>query len=152
MAAVELLCHLAGIDPCKFSKEENMLLEAELFSRISENLMGIFKEQYQEYFRLMKLTCEKENAMLDANFAYLIIKDILSTEEYTLAGIAKYADTHEDVITEIIAQCDIKPSASVLRRLIELHRSVRPELYDAIIKKIIAEYLVMAQKQKAKRE
>lgn len=143
MAAVELLCHLAGVDSGKFSRKENILLEALLFTFISEKLMTVFKEKYQDYFCLMKLTHEKENSMLETNFACCILKDILSTEEYTLAGIANYADTHEDVLQEILTRSNTSPSATVLRRLIELHRSVRRDLYDGIIQKMIMEHLAL---------
>src|SRR5438132_9599080 len=68
MAATQLLCHLVGIDPSKLSREEILILEAELFARICEELNEIFRNQHRDYFHLMKLTIEKENAMLEANF------------------------------------------------------------------------------------
>jgi len=144
MAATELLCHLVGVDPSKLSREEILILEAELFARICEELREIFREQYRDYFRLMKFTVEKENAMLEANFVRLVIKDILSTEEYNLSGVAYYADTHEDVIHEVVDGRNTNPSATLLRRCIDLHRSVRRDLYHAIMKKIAMEYLAVA--------
>jgi len=110
MAATELLCHLVGVDPSKLSREEILILEAELFARICEELREIFREQYRDYFRLMKFTVEKENAMLEANFVRLVIKDILSTEEYNLSGVAYYADTHEDVIHEVVDGVECRSS------------------------------------------
>ncbi|MBA3660150.1 MAG: hypothetical protein H0W64_00300 [Gammaproteobacteria bacterium] len=80
--------------------------------------------------------------MLENDFARLITNDILSTEEYNLKGIARYSDTPEDVIQEVIDGRNIRPSATFLWRIIELHRSVRRELYDAIIRKIINSNLV----------
>lgn len=144
MAAMELLCRLIEINPSKFSREELMLVEAELFTRICEELKEIFRKQHSDYFRLMKFTIEKENLMLETNFVRLIIKDILSTKEYNSQGIARYADTHEDVIQEVIDGRNHNPSAMLLRRIIDLHRTVRRELYHSIVKKITTEYLAVA--------
>lgn len=60
MAAMELLCHLVGVNPSKLSKEEMMVVEAELFIRLCEELKEVFRKQYEDYFRLMKFTIEKE--------------------------------------------------------------------------------------------
>ena len=136
MSAVEPLCKLIGISTNKLTREENILLEADLFVRICEELKEIFRKQFKDYFRIMKFNQKKENAMLEANFARLIIQDILSTEEYNLNGIAHYADTYEDVVEEVVNGRNISPTAIFIRRIIELHRSVRRDLYNAIIKKI----------------
>lgn len=141
MSATEPLCRLLGISTSMFTREENILLEAELFTRICEELKEIFREQHRDYFRLMKFTIEKENAMLEANFVRLIIKDILSTEEYNPSGVAYYTNTHEDVIHEVVDGRNTNPSATLLRRSIDLHRSVRRDLYDALMKKIAMKYL-----------
>lgn len=144
MAAMELLCHSMGIKVTGFSKEELLLLEAEVFVRICEELKELYREQYQDYFRLMKFTINMENTMLESNFLRLILEDILSTKEYNLCGIACYLDTHEDVLEEVIKGRNTFPSAILLRRSIDLHRSVRRELYQSIGKKIVAEYLAMS--------
>src|SRR5258706_15604165 len=98
MSAIEPLCRLMKINSSVLSYEENFLLELELFARICEELKEIFREQYRDYFRLMKFTLEKENHMIETRFIQLIIKDILSTNEYNLKGIAYYTDTFEDVV------------------------------------------------------
>lgn len=140
MPAMEPLCYLAAIKSSRLTKKENLFLEAELFTRICEELKGIFREQHRDYFRLMKFTIDKETTMLETCFVRLIIRDILSTEEYTLEGIARYTDTHEDVVEEIFSARNTNPSALFLRRLIELHRTIRRTLYLAIMKKITSEY------------
>lgn len=137
MAAIELLCHWGGINTSLLSKQEIILLEAEFFICICEQLKEIFRSRHKNYFRLMKFSIEKENAMLDNMFVCLVIKDIVSTEEYDLKGIANYTETHEDVIQEVIDGRNTNPSANLLRRSINLYRSVRRELYREIIKKII---------------
>jgi SMI1-KNR4 cell-wall len=143
MSATEPLYHLIVINPCKLTKEEIQLLEAELFVRICEELREFFSEQNKGYFRLMKFNIEQENDMLESKFVRFIIRDILSTEEYSLNGIAYYTNTHEDVVGEVLAGRNTNPSATFLRRVIELHRSVRRDLYNSIIKKITKQYLAM---------
>lgn len=144
MAAIELLCHLVDINPSNLSRNEIILLEAEFFRQLCEELKEIFRKQYKDYFRLMKLTIEMENTMLDNIFIRLLIKDILSTEDYNIKGVAQYTDTHEDVIQEVVDGRNTNPSARLLRRCIDLHRSVRRDLYRSIIKRIAMEYLVAA--------
>jgi len=136
MTAVIPLFQLMKIDISHLSKQELLILEAELFIHIYEELKEFFREQYKDYFRLMKLTKQMESSMLESNFVSSIVKDILSTQEYTLQGIAEYTDFHEDVVMDIIAGKNNCPSSIFLKRIIELHRSVRSELYKAIMKKI----------------
>ena len=144
MSAMKPLCHLIGINPNNFTKEENILIEAELLIRICEELKEYFRIQHKGYFRLLKLTVEMENVMLEENFIRFLMRDILSTEEYTTEGIANYADTHEDVVIEIVTGRNTNPSALTFRRAIELHRTVREGLYQMIIKKIATNYLQVA--------
>jgi len=142
MSAMQSWCYIVGIHPKNLTKEEILLLEAELFIRICAELKEQQRIQYKDYFRLMKFTVEMENAMLEANFLRLIIHDIIATEEYDLRGIAYYTNTHEDVVQEIASGCNTRPSAILLQRTIELHRSVRRDLYYAIMKKISSEYAI----------
>lgn len=147
MAAMEPLCRLIGIDPGCLTKEENYLLEAELLRSICSELREIFKIQYKDFFRFIKFSQKKENDMLERNFVGLVIKDILASGEYTLEGFAQYADTHEDVVHEVISGVNTNPSATLLRRVIDLHRVVRSDLYDEIIKKITTQYLDLVIKK-----
>jgi hypothetical protein len=128
----------------QLSKNERTFLEASFFSGICNELKNIFKKQHGEYFNLIKFTIEMENIMLDANFICLIIKDILSTNEYTIAGIAHYMNVHEDILHEIIIGLNTNPSAILLQRVIDLHRSVRPDLYREIINKITLDHAAVA--------
>lgn len=141
MPAMEPLCHLIGIHSKNFSKEEIKLLEAELFVKIHDELKEFFRKKYKDFFYLMKFTEKKEDAMLEKNVTKLILNDILSTEEYTLQGIARYTDTHEDIIHELASGLNTRPLAVCFRKVIELHRSVRHELYQEIAKKIVSQYL-----------
>lgn len=144
MAAIELLCHLIRINTSKFLKEEIFIIEAEIFSRLCEAIKEFFRKKYKDYFHLIKLTTEKEDAMLDNMFIRLVIEDILSTKEYSIQGIAYYTGMPEDVIQDVINGCNTNPSARLLRRSIDLHRLVRRELYQSIMKKIATDLLSVA--------
>jgi hypothetical protein len=141
MPATEPLCHLVGVSPAKLTKEENLILEIELFTRICEELKDSFKIRFKDYFRIMKCSAEMENAMVESVFVRCVINDILATEEYTLDGIACYTQTPEEVVYELAMGWNTSPSALLLRKIVELHRSVRRELYDAMMKKISATIL-----------
>ena len=140
MTAIEPLCSLLGINASHLAKEEYVLLETELFSRLCDELKERLKDEHQNYFQLMKWGVERESVMLETEFIRSIIQDILSTEEYTLTGIARYTDIPEDVLYEIVSGNHATLSAIFLRKIIDLHRSVRRELYQTMIKKIISEY------------
>ncbi|RDI48065.1 hypothetical protein [Aquicella lusitana] len=144
MSAIQPWCYLIGIHPKKLTKEESLLFEAEIFARICEEIKEVFRCEYKEFFRLMNFTIEMEEAMLEAGFLRLIINDILVTGEYDLKGIAYYANTHEDVVQEVIAGVNTNPSAAFLQKIIELHRSVRRDLYHVLMQKIVKEYHVAA--------
>lgn len=138
MSAIQPLCHLIGINSKKFSKKEYRLLEAEIFTRICEELKEIIRNQNKDYFCLMKLDLKKENIMVENILIKSIINDILSTEEYNLSGIAYYTDTPEEIIFEIASGRNKNPTLFLSTKIIiELHRSVRPNLYQEIIKKIL---------------
>ena len=140
MAAIKLFCTWMEVNLSNLSRGEVILLEADFFTRLCMELKEVFRKQNQEYFRLMKFSKHKENSMLEANFVRFIIEDTLSTGEYDMIGVAHYTDFHEDVIQEVIDGRNTNPSAALLRKSIDLHRSVRRELYSSIVKKISAEH------------
>lgn len=135
MARFEGVTHLLGIDLSRLSKEEKQLIEAEFLLFLCNELKSHFRSQFKDYFYLLRVSKELENSMLDADFVRLVIKDILQTDEYTLEGVARYTGIHEDVFYEVVSGLNVYPSAHMLQKTIELHRTVRPDLYRAIIKK-----------------
>ena len=143
MSAIEPLCHLVGVSPAKLTKEENLILEMELFVHICEELKESFNKKFKECFRAIKYSGEMERVMNEANFVRCVINDILLTEEYTLDGIAYYTQTPRDVVYELAIGSNASPSAMLLRKILELHRSVRRELYVVIMKKISAKIMMM---------
>ncbi len=140
MPAKEPLTQLLGIHSSSLSLQERIFLEADLFLHICQELKVIFTNQYKTYFKLIKSNVDAEHTMLDADFTRLIIKDILLTDEYTLDGIAHYANTHKDVVVDIALGHNSCPSVTFVQKVIALHRSVRPELYRSISKKFMVEY------------
>lgn len=132
MTAIEPFC--VGIN---IKKEESLILEADLFTRICEELKEYFRKQNAEYFKLMKFTLEMENAMLEENFLRFVINDILTTEAYSMDGIACYTNIPYDVIDEIVIGKNTNPSYYLVRKIIELHRSVRLDLYNWLLEKIL---------------
>ena len=139
MAATEPLCCIAGINPSKLSREESQLLEAELFIRICDELKEHFKINYKEYLRLIKNNTEREGMMIEGHFFQCVMGDILATKDYSLPGIACHTHIPEEVLYEIAIGRNINPSLAVARKIIELHRSIRPELYRKMIDKLVVE-------------
>ena len=82
--------------------------------------------------------------MFGVKFMQEVINDILSTQEYSLTGIATHTQIPEDVLSDVAAGMNTNPTFDFTRKIFELHASVRRELYDQIMRKIAAEYLVSA--------
>jgi hypothetical protein len=140
MPSEELLCRLAGIMPNNLSKEESIIIEAELFTRLYEKLKEFYKEKQKDYFKLLKFDKEMEMLMFEKNFTRCVINDILSTNEYTLSGIAYYTETPEEIVFEIASGHNTNPSVDFFRKIVEIHRTVRSDLYRALMEKILFEY------------
>lgn len=141
MPQVEPLCRSIGIKTQYISKEENIFLENQLFSLVCEELKSHFKVFHHDYFRTIKIAKKKEKLKMEENFVRFLINDILSTGQYTIAGIAYYTYTSEEVIYELATGKNTNPSSRLLRRLIELHREIKPEFYREIIAKIFIDHL-----------
>lgn len=139
---MDLISYLLRLDSSKFSNIEKHLLEIKLFVGIYRELHEIFKRQYMDYQRLIKTTPNQEESMLSINFEQEMIKDILSTKEYSLSGIATHTFTPEEVVYDIASGINTDPTCKLSRKLFELHMTVRRNLYDAIVQKIISQYSI----------
>jgi len=137
MSAPQPLCHLIGLAPEEFSREENILVEYILFSEICRELKNLYAQQFKTYLRLLKLNKEEEENMIEQQNTVSIINDILATQAYDVEGLANYTFTPSDVIHEILEGKNPSPSAPFIRRVIEIHQSLRPELYESLIKKVL---------------
>lgn len=136
MMAMELLNFTNAIYSVQLSKNQLLILEADLFTRICDALKETFKPEFEEYFRIMKFTTIKEDEMMEEKLVGCIVRDILSTGEYTLKGIAYYTQTPEEVVYDIFSGLITNPSSALFRKIVKLHRSVRRDLYRTIFKKI----------------
>jgi len=139
MAAMELFSNLIQIDSYSLTLKEKMLFEANLFTHICDELMKIFHDAKSiNYF---KSNGNKEICMLESNVVRFVIEDLLFTEDYSIAGIAYYTQFPEEIICDVISGKNYMPSLELSRKIIELHKIARPDLYKQIIKKIRQDYL-----------
>ena len=141
MSKTDLVCCLLRSHTLKLSQAEKLLLEIALLTRIYYELSEIFKSRHKEYQRLIKSNPDQEGNMYSIKFMQEMIKDILSTEEYSLAGIATHTHIPEEVLSDVAAGVNTHPTFELSRKLFELHMGVRRDLYDKIMRKIASEYL-----------
>lgn len=139
MSAIEPLYRSMGKELRNLSKNEINLLEAEILLFLYKELIEVFRSYYEDYFQSMKFNIKMENEMLEDNFIRCIIIDLLSLDEYSVQGIAYYTEMPEEAIYEVLMGKNTNPSFKLLRKIIELHRFVRPELYKAVVKKVAEE-------------
>ena len=139
MATVEYLCCMAGVDPKKLSKEENLLVEAALVSGLCDELVQIY--QVTLLANSKKCYEQKENEMTYGNIINLILQDLIKSNDYTIAGVAAYSNLPEEVIYDIAIGNNNNPSLDVSRKIIELHKSARFDLYQKVMQKITSSYV-----------
>lgn len=137
MSRMDLVSYFLRIHCYQLSKEEKILLEARLFILVSRELCEMFKQQYKYYLRLIN---HQEHDMFSVNFVQEVIKDILSTDEYSLSGIAVHTHIPEEVLADIASGINAHPTFESSRKLFELHMIVRRELYSNILNKILSGY------------
>jgi hypothetical protein len=123
----------------KLSPNEAILLEANLFVRVTERCRDLFQTRYKAYYALLKNEKNKDNLMTEKDFMKCLVSDIVSTNEYTLEGIAHYTRMPLDVIVEIVTGVNDNPSLILASKIISLHAHVRRNLYDDLIKKVVCE-------------
>lgn len=141
MSKTDLIFCLLGQKISKLSRTEKLLLEIEFFTRVCHELSEIFNARHKEYQQLMKSYLNQEENMFNVKFMQEMMRDILSTEEYSLAGIATHTHIPEEVLSDIATGLNTNPTFELSRKIFELHISVRRSLYDEIIRRIILEYL-----------
>lgn len=136
MPAIEMLCPMIGINPCDLSNEENYLLEIFLFFSICDELSQVFEAECNKNISSINDDFNKDSIMINRNFIRLILQDLINSSDYTMLGIAMYTDTPEEIIYDIAIGINTNPSFEVSRKIIELHRTARVDLYKYVIKKI----------------
>jgi len=137
MPALEPFYYLLNTKQQRMSKNEMLLTEVIFFLQLEYALSKIIKA-----VRLHEKGTEehhhKEHVMIENNFVKNLIEDILSTEEYTLAGIAFHLQVPEEVLSDILIGYNQSPSLVLARKIMELHKCVRRDLYQYLVKKIIS--------------
>lgn len=139
MIKMELIYNLAGINLKTLSQNIKFLFTSYLLTRIHGELFKKFKSHHQAHLQILEPDLSEENLMLEANFMMYLLKDILSTGEYSLSGIANYVRMPEDVIYDLFIGINKSPSFSLWNKIIELHSTVRSDLYQELINKIMSD-------------
>ncbi|EKD71612.1 MAG: hypothetical protein ACD_46C00144G0002 [uncultured bacterium] len=136
----EVLSYFSRSNLNNLSKAESFFVEATIFLRIYEEFFEILKTQYNGYLRLIKTEFGMENEMMEANFLKFLVNDILSTNDYTLEGIANFIRMPIDAVLEVASGINNNPSLMLATKLIKLHINVRKDLYGELMKKIISDF------------
>jgi len=141
MPARTLLYQFLSNHTPNLSRRETIILEGLICDLVCQELKAFFRVQFVHWFRLLKLSQEEEKIMLDTSFIKLIIEDTVATDTYDLDGIARYTHHDREVIEDVVLGRNTSPSAELLQRLMDLHRSARPDLYAEIQRKITAKLM-----------
>jgi hypothetical protein len=138
MATLEYLCQMAGVNPDRLSKEENFLLEATLLCSVCDELTAFYKSS--KIPRKIQYYQERDNMISHRNIINLILQDLIRSNDYTISGVATYSNVPEEVIYDIATGCNCNPTLEVSRKIIELHRNARTDLYQRVMQKITTSY------------
>lgn len=139
MSKMDLVSTLLGQPVThELSIPEKMLLEIRLVSYIYQHLAEFFKLRYAEYQSLIK-SDNQENQMVSDNLVQEVIQDILLTGEYSLTGISIYTGIPEEALCDIVGM-NMQPTFETTRKIFDLHISVRRNLYNEIVGKIMIEF------------
>lgn len=133
MEVIDFFCPKAH----QLSPKEQILVESYLYVHLCRELRNFFETEYKSSFQFGESDLEKEDFMFDTDFLNFVIQDILLTEEYSLAGIAIHTHIPLDVIRDLVSGINKAPSSFVWRKLVELHSTIRHELYRELINKIV---------------
>lgn len=136
MAALEKLSHFVGIDSKKFTKQENCILEAELYIRVHQEIWHAYKARNKNSFYLILTIFGKEDTIMELYVIRSLINDLLKSEAYTLSGIAYYTQAPEEMIEDLYIGHKLSPAIVFIRKLIELHKLIKPDMYQNIRKKL----------------
>jgi len=132
-------CHSIHFKLSKLDQLEIELLENLIFEEVYQHIQTVIKAEKQAYCKLIHAKSELEDDMLEKGILVYLINDLINSGDYTLQGVANYTHTPEDVLIDICIGKNTSPSYILLRRIVLLHRFVRPAFYDGILKKIAAE-------------
>jgi hypothetical protein len=144
MSAVQELRHFYRLDSKGFSRDELLIVEIVLFSYLCNELNTITQHTNHELRYCGTIT--KEMQMTDENIVKCLINDLIQSGEYSLPGIANYTDTPEDVVYEIASGLNTRPSLFLARKVIDLHKEARKDIYIKILHKVIEQASLINEK------
>ena len=90
MSKTDLVFCLLQERSYKLSQAEKILSEVNLLVRIYHELSQLLLSHFLDYQKLIKSSYIQEENMISVKFMQEIIRDILSTEEYSISGIANH--------------------------------------------------------------
>lgn len=137
MAALDFLLPLENLYHKKLSKNEKSLLEADIFSQCYEAALKHSQKRYSGQLHTdLYAHTKDEEIMIDDKLIRCIINDIVESGAYTIPGISYHTHIPEDVLIDIATGLQINPSLNLSQKLLILHKSVRPNIYEHIYTKI----------------
>jgi hypothetical protein len=131
MYILDSMCWLCGIDRKWLSQDEQSLLDALLLDLACEELNNFYQENNK-----MEMTRSVVNLML---------LDLINSNDYTISGVAAYANLPEEVVYDIAMGSITNPTINVSRKIIKLHMGARGELYQRVMQKITEKYWIEKQ-------
>lgn len=140
MAAMDWLQFASHQSHIQVPREHYHLLDNYLFMCIYIELYQFFCHHEDHPVIFINHLCGVED-MSERNLIGEIIKDILHSEAYTIEGIAYYTHTEVDIIYEIMIGLNPNPSISLSKKIMSLHKEVRPNLYRKIIKECLEKHV-----------
>jgi len=126
MTILDDLCGLWGQRRRLLSKEEQILLDGLLLEVLCEELT--------------KLYYEGAAMVVNKSVINLLLLDLIESEDYTIGGIAAYAQLPEEVVYDIAIGNNTNPTLAVSRKIIKLHMGARTGLYQRVMQKITEHY------------
>lgn len=125
----DYLINLLGFKTKNTTKKEILILEIIIHFYIFQNLYNFFNEELKEI--------DMEGRMFDGEIIRRLANDLISSDDYSLAGLAKYTGYPEEVIYELIVGLNHNPTIGLANKIIELHVMSRREQYMAFLKEAI---------------
>ena len=126
MSKTDLAFCLLRENTHQLSYKEKRSLEIMIYTRIYRELLEIFKSRKNRYYSLIKFDLKEKH--MTPKLMQEIIMDIISTEEYSLAGISNHTRIPEDTLFDVAARISSDLTSEASRKVFELHISVRRDL------------------------
>ncbi len=118
------------------TKQELIIVENEIFALVVNELPRLTSDQMLNFNVSFHGIKNQEKVMPADSFLQFVLRDLVASGEYTVLGIARYTGVPEEVVFEVVAGRNTNPSWGFVRKVIDLHRLARRELYQFVVSKI----------------